>query len=255
MKGDEMVFGYELVPFSEYGLSIPIRLEISTYPHLLITGSSGSGKSMTLLFLIGKLLQCYPDIEIYMCDYKTSADFSFLEGYPHYYTGVDCYTGVMEYYDKFSEIRADRAIQNQKRYLLVVDEYPAFINFLQMRDKADKTKLANDVLGAVAEILMLGRGISCGIWLLTQRADSTLFSNGARDNFMVIIGLGRMSKEQKGMVFPGQEIPDRIFSAGEGMLLADGKEIISVKYPIIQDISDWKRHILSILQRADNSPI
>ena len=139
--------------------------------------------------------------------------------------------------------------------MLIFDEYPAFINFLSMRDKANKTKLANDILGAVSEILMLGRGISCGIWLLTQRADSTLFSNGARDNFMLIIGVGRMSKEQKGMIFPGQEIPDLIFSAGEGILLADGREITSVKYPIIQDISDWKRHILSILQKADNSPI
>lgn len=255
MKGDEMVFGYELVPFSEYGLSIPIRLGIGSYPHLLLTGASGSGKSMTLLFLIGKLLQCYPDIEIYMCDYKTSADFSFLEGYPHYYTGADCYTGVMEYYDKFSEIRADREKQNRKRYVLIFDEYPAFINFLSMRDKSDKTKLANDVLGAVAEILMLGRGISCGVWLVTQRADSTLFSNGARDNFMITIGLGRISKEQKGMIFPGQEIPDRIFSAGEGMLLADGMEIKAVKYPIIEDTSDWKRHITYILRKADSPPV
>lgn len=255
MKDRKMVFGYELLPFSEYGLSIPIRLEIGSYPHMLITGASGSGKSMTLLFLLGKLLQCYPDIEMYLCDFKNSDDFSFLEGYPYYYTGADCYTGVMEYYEKFSEIRADREKQNQKRYVLIFDEYPAFINFLNMRDKANKTKLANDILGAVSEILMLGRGISCGIWLLTQRADSTLFSNGARDNLMVIIGLGRMSKEQKGMIFPGQEILDLIFSAGEGMLLADGREITSVKYPIIQDISDWKRHIRSILQKTDNSPI
>lgn len=255
MKGDEMVFGYELVPFSEYGLSIPIRLGIGSYPHLLLTGASGSGKSMTLLFLMGKLLQSAPDLELFICDFKTSRDFAFLEGYEHYYTGENCYSGVMAYYEVFSQVREDRASQNQKRYLLVVDEYPAFINFLQMRDKADKTKLANDVLGAVAEILMLGRGISCGIWLLTQRADSTLFSNGARDNFMVIIGLGRMSKEQKGMIFPGQEIPDRIFSAGEGMLLADGMEIKAVKYPIIEDTSDWKRHITYILRKADSPPV
>lgn len=255
MKDRKMVFGYELLPFSEYGLSIPIRLEIGSYPHMLITGASGSGKSMTLLFLMGKLLQSAPDLELFICDFKNSSDFAFLEGYENYYTGENCYSGVMAYYEVFSQVRADRASQNQKRYLLVMDEYPAFINFLQMRDKTNKTKLANDVLGAVAEVLMLGRGISCGIWLLTQRADSTLFSNGARDNFMVIIGLGRMSREQKGMIFLGQEISIDNFGAGEGMLLADGREITSVKYPIIQDISDWKRHILSILQRADNSPI
>lgn len=250
-----MVFGYELLPFAEYGLSIPIRLETSSYPHMLITGASGSGKSMTLLFLMGKLLQSAPNLELFICDFKNSIDFAFLEGYEHYYTGESCYSGVMAYYEVFSQLRADRASQTPKRYLLVVDEYPAFINFLQMRDRADKTKLANDVLGAVAEILMLGRGISCGIWLLTQRADSALFSNGARDNLMVMIGLGRMSKEQKGMIFPGQEIPDWIFRAGEGMLLADGMEIKAVKYPIIKDPSAWKRHIIYILREADSPPV
>lgn len=249
---NKMVFGYEREFFVRYGLMIPIQLAIATYPHVLITGSSGSGKSISLLFLIGKLLQNDPSVVLYMCDFKNSDDFSFLDGYEHYYTGENCYSGIMDYYQNFSQIRADRTRQNQKRYLLIFDEYPAFINFLSMKDKAEKTKFANDVLGAIAEILMLGRGISCGIWLLTQRADSTLFSNGSRDNFMVIIGLGRMSKEQKGMVFPGQEIPDETFSAGEGMLLADGKKIIAVKYPLIQNVSDWKQHIFDIL--ISNNP-
>lgn len=242
-----MVFGYEREAFVRYGLAIPIQLEIATYPHALITGSSGSGKSKSLLFLIGKILQSDPNIVLYVCDYKNSEEFAFLGRYEHYYTGENCYLGVIDYYKNFTQIRADRTSQNQKRYLLIFDEYPAFINYLQMKDKTEKTKLANDVLGAVAEILMLGRGISCGIWILTQRPDSTLFSNGARDNFMVIVGLGRMSKEQKGMVFSGQEIPDETFSAGEGMLFADGKEIIAVKYPLIQNVSDWKQHIFDIL--------
>ncbi len=64
---------------------------------------------------------------------------------------------------------------------------------------------------------------------------------------MIGIGLGRLSKEQKGMIFPGQEIPDESFAAGEGMLLADGKEITTVKYPIIRDMADWKEHIIQIL--------
>ena len=69
---------------------------------------------------------------------------------------------------------------------------------------------------------------------------------------MVVVGLGHMSKEQKGMVFTGQEIPDEIFGAGEGTLLADGKDIISVKYPLIQNEQDWKQHIFDILIKTDN---
>lgn len=248
-----MIVGYVREAFVQYGLTVPIELEIASYPHMLITGASGSGKSQTLLFLIGKLLQSNPDIAIYLCDFKNSEDFSFMEGYAHYYAGKECYEGIMEYYQHFSNVRANRTLHGKRRYVLICDEYPAFINYLQMKDKREKTKLANDVLGAISEILMLGRGIAFGCWLLTQRADSTLFANGARDNFMVVIGLGRMSKEQKGMVFTGQEIPDEILGVGEGLLLADGKELVTVKFPLIDNTSDWKEHILHILINADHN--
>ena len=138
-----MVFGYEREAFIRYGLAIPIQLEIAAYPHALITGSSGSGKSKSLLFLIGKLLQSDPNIVLYVCDFKNSEDFAFLEGYEHYYTGENCYLGVIDYYKNFTQIRADRTSQNQKRYLLIFDEYPAFINYLQLslfRDSAKKIR-------------------------------------------------------------------------------------------------------------------
>ena len=151
----------------------------------------------------------------------------------------------MKYYEAFSLAREKG--NNEQRYILIFDEYPAFINHLSTLDKTNKTKKANDVLGAISELLMLGRGLSFGVWLVTQRADSTLFANGARDNLMVFLGLGRMSKEQKGMIFPGQEMPDTPFYKGEGMLLADGKDLTEVKFPLIKDIEDWKEHILNIL--------
>ena len=61
------------------------------------------------------------------------------------------------------------------------DEYPAFISRLQMQDKQEKTKKAGEVLNMVSEILMLGRGIGFGVWIVTQRADASLFSGGSRE--------------------------------------------------------------------------
>lgn len=241
----DTVFGYRQDFWEKYGLAIPIKLGLASHCHALITGGSGSGKSQALLFLIGKLLQSCPGISLYMCDFKNSEDFAFLEGYPYYYAGDGCHSGIMGYYAHFSEAR--KSGKRGRRSLLVFDEYPAFINHMQMKDKREKTKCANDVLGAVAEILMLGRGIGHGCWIVTQRADSALFSNGARDNFMAVCALGALSKEQKGMVFPGQEIPGRAFLPGEGMLLADGREIMPVKYPLIGDAAGWKRHVRGIL--------
>jgi ABC-type dipeptide/oligopeptide/nickel transport system ATPase component len=238
--------GYDLEIYSETSLKIPIQLDITSHCHTLITGSSGSGKSYALLYLIGMLLKDKPDIIMHFCDFKNAPDFTFMQDYKYYYSGNKCYEGIMEYYQKFTDARENGNVDN--RHILIVDEYPAFINYLQMQDKMNKTKYANDILGAVSEVLMLGRGINFGMWIVTQRADSTLFSNGARDNFMNIIALGRMSKEQKTMLFSGQDIPDRIYRRGEGILLADGYAIREVKFPNISDIGNWKQHIIAILE-------
>lgn len=225
--------------------SVPLQLKVSSHCHALITGSSGSGKSYALLYLLGCLLQDIPEIEIYFCDFKNSEDFAFLKGYLHYYSGNSCYDGVMAYYESFCNARING--RAKKRHLLIFDEYPAFLNYLSTIDKQEKTKKAGDILGVIAEILMLGRGIQYGVWIVTQRADASLFANGARDNFMVVLGLGRMSKEQKGMIFAGEELPDKIYHQGEGCLLADGYPLYEVAYPRIKNIVDWKKHIKEIL--------
>lgn len=238
-------YGYNKGILDSDSLRIPIQLELETHCNLLLTGCSGSGKSYALLYLLGNVLKSYEDIEIYFCDFKNSYDFSFLEDYPHYYSGDNCYEGITEYYRVFCSARQQREFT--KKHLLICDEYPALINYLQGKDKANKTRLASDILSAISELLCLGRGIQFYTWIVTQRADNSLFANGARDNFMVVIGLGRLSKEQKSMLFSGEELPERIYKKGEGIILADGRSLIEVKFPIISDINDWKNHIRAIL--------
>lgn len=228
----------------------PLSLDVSTHCHALIAGYSGVGKSYALLFLEGCLLQDIPEIELYFCDFKNSEDFSFLKGYSHYYSGNDCYEGVMAYYESFCNARI--AGKATRRHILIVEEYAAFINYLSTKDKQEKTKKAGDILGAVAEILMLGRGTGgtkggWGVWIIVQRADASLFANGARDNFMVVFILGRPSREQKGMLLTGEDIPDKIYHQGEGCLLADGHPLYEIKIPKIRNVVDWKKHIKAVL--------
>ena len=227
-----MIYGYNMGIFNDTGLKIPIQLDLSDHCNLLLTGCSGSGKSYALLYLLGSVLKSNEDIEIFFCDFKNSYDFSFLEDYPHYYSGDNCYDGITEYYRVFCSARQQREFT--KKHLLICDEYPALVNYLQGQDKLNKTKYANEVLSAISELLCLGRGIQFYTWIVTQRADNSLFANGARDNFMLVIGLGRLSKEQKGMLFSGEELPERIYKKGEGILLADGYPLREVKFPFIE---------------------
>ena len=246
-----MIYGYNMGIFNDTGLKIPIQLDLSDHCNLLLTGCSGSGKSYALLYLLGSVLKSNEDIEIFFCDFKNSYDFSFLEDYPHYYSGDNCYDGITEYYRVFCSARQQREFT--KKHLLICDEYPALVNYLQGQDKLNKTKYASEVLSAISELLCLGRGIQFYTWIVTQRADNSLFANGARDNFMIVIGLGRLSKEQKGMLFSGEELPERIYKKGEGIILADGHPLQEVKFPFIRNIDDWKKHIHAILQPHSGS--
>lgn len=242
-------WGYNQKILLETEQKIYVSLPIETHPHALITGSSGSGKSYALLYLLGELVKTENNATIYLADFKKSADFSFLSRYPHYYASDDCYRGIMEYYQCFQKARESGSTDG--RYCLIVDEYPAFISRLQTLDKINKTKKADEILSAVSEILMAGRGTGggYGIWIVTQRPDASLFKGGSRDSFMATLALGRLSKEHKSMVFPGfaDEIPDRIFQRGEGLLLADGHGLLQVKFPKIDDMDAWKNHILENL--------
>lgn len=225
----------------------PIEISIDSHPNVLLTGGSGSGKSYGLLYLLGMLLQDSPEIELYILDFKYSEDFEFLDGYEHYFKGNECYEGVMEYYEKFCQKRQER--NSRKRMMLIFDEYPACYSYLSAIDKREKSKRASDMANAIAEILMLGRGIKCGIWIVTQRADASLFMNGSRDSFMVILAMGRMSREQKGMLFAGEDIPDKIYHRGEGCMLADGHPLYEVTIPKISNMVDWKKHIKQVLMK------
>lgn len=233
----------------ETGQKIYVSLPVETHPHALITGSSGSGKSYALCYLLGELVKTEEKVTIYFCDFKKSADFSFLDKYPYYYAGDDCYRGIMDYYSRFQDARESGS--SDGRFCLIVDEYPAFVSRLQMLDKVNKTKRADGILSAVSELLMLGRGTGggFGVWVVTQRPDASLFKGGSRDSFMITLAVGRLSREHKGMSFPGfsDEIPDRNFQRGEGLLLADGHGLMQVKFPKIDDIDGWKRRILENL--------
>lgn len=245
MKNEIFLFGYDLDMWKKEQMRFPFRLNFNDYTQLLLTGGTGTGKSYALLYLLGSIVANNPEIKICFCDFKNSKDFKFLNEYQYFYSGDSVFDGIMDFYKEFTEAR--QSGESNNRHLLVVDEYPALINYLQTRDKADKTKKANEVMSAIAEILMLGRGIKFGCLITTQRADSSLFANGARDNFQVICALGRLSKEQKQMLFSGEEIEaNYIFGKGEGILLADGKPLKYVKFPMI-DTDEFKENISQIL--------
>lgn len=223
----------------------PIELDVETHCHMLVVGSSGSGKTYAWWYFLGRLLQENPNLKVTISDFKR--EFDLLEDCGNYYGGLDAYDGIMEFYQSFCKSRDIG--KNQCRHLLVLEEYAALISYLTMADKANKTKKANEIMAVIAEILMLGRSLKYSIWVIMQRADAAFFSNGARDNFMAVIGLGSLSSVQWQMLFNGEEIPNKRFGTGQGIILADGQPLHDIYVPKIKNIIEWNRHMSSALKR------
>lgn len=236
----DYAFGYNLEAYKNGNVKIMHRFNFDNHTHILLTGGTGSGKSYALLYLLGSMIVNNPGIRIYFCDFK-NISFKKFEGYPYYFSGDSVYEGVMQYYEEFTKAR--KSGKNDTRHLLIIDEYPALLNYLQTKDKTH----AKEVMAAVSEILMLARGLFFGCLITTQRADSTWFMNGSRDNFQIICALGRLSKEQRLMLLNGEIIDDSyIFGKGEGILLADGQALKYVKFPKI-DTEEFEKNIKHIL--------
>lgn len=231
---------------------LPIYISLRTHTHILICGKSGSGKGVLLLYMLNSVLD-NKAIKIYIGDPKSSGDF---EGITPYYAVSEAVVELVEMvYKKYQEIKEKKT---GERILLILDEYPSFILNLESQDK----KKAGIIKNMIAELLMQGRALPGGgsvmIWLVAQRADADYFPKGARLNFMVAIGLGRLDVQSKTMLFPGEELPEYEPTRGTGLILMDGKPIRVLKVPEI-DVDGLKK-LLKVKARrrsgghADSEP-
>ena len=56
------------------------------------------------------------------------------------------------------------------------------------------------------------------------------------------------------MLFSGEELPERSYQQGEGIILLDGREAEEVKIPWVTDVPGWRKHMLDTLaQSADGN--
>lgn len=207
---NEIILGAAHDFYFKYNYIEPVALNLDIYPHLLLAGASGTGKTYALTWYLEQLTDL--DYDLVIADYKGE-----IKGCN--FAGEAVYDGIDEFYKKYKT--------KDKKKCLVIDEYPAYISFLKLKDQ----KKAKDVKEKIAEMLMMGRSYKSLVWLVTQRPDADLFIGGARDNLHCKILLGNGSREAQTMMFGNEKIEEVNFSRGEGLYSLGGGAVHSLIIP------------------------
>lgn len=225
MKFDTSVYvGVNQTALSK-GVLVPLTIDFKNTPHMILVAPSGGGKTYTLKYILKQLAEA--DSLIYLCDFK-AIDFYAMSDCPNYFSHMDVGKGLDTVFDLMQNRIKNNADCKQPCYL-VFDEWAGFLSSLPKKQQDEyKQKLSG--------ILMLGRGLNIFVILSLQRADSSNFMSGARDNFGVALGLGRLSSESSRMLFPdSKDLQPK--GRGKGYLRVDGKPLAEVSIPKIRDMT------------------
>lgn len=240
--------GYDLLLWEKYGIKIPITVDVSRNLHWLICGNSGSGKSYLALILIRNLVTEYrKDIVLTVIDFKNSDDYLFLKEYSRYYTGEESAKGLERFYEEYLKIKEGKIADNCLR-ILIFDEWAGF----QIWETHQNKKQAEKYKSYLLEILLLGRSMLCGAWVIMQRNDAKYIEG--RDQMFVTIALGKMSREMKQMIMQGEDLEQRdVYTCGEGIIRTDSGGTKFIKVPKLRDINKVRQQIVDILAQANTA--
>lgn len=244
MGSNDIILAYSKSDYEEWGGKVSLSYPLSKMMMGLVFGGTGSAKSSVALWIVSSVMRSVP-VDLTLLDFKKDEIWQFMDGYPRYFTNERCYDALKKFYNDYLEIRNSGKPSKVMKWL-VFDEYPSYISYFKNHDNLHKTTIAKHSLSMISEIMNMGRSLNVSILIICQYPTSDLF-NDARDNLQYKIGLGNLSVESKRMIFNNYEIPECNYKTAEGFMVVEGYPPVSVKYPLIQDISDFKYHLFRLL--------
>lgn len=225
-----------------------VEVDLSKVPHLLLGGSTGSGKTLLLKLL---LMQCLEkDFYVYIADFKGGVDFNKswkskaniitepnvlvvcldnivkeLHNRMRLFSELGC-ANIDEYNKRFND--------NMSRVVFGCDEVA------ELLDKTGLDKKAKEVIAkyesGIATIARLGRAFGVHLMLATQRPDANIISGQIKNN-IDFRACGRADNILSQIILDKTDANDLISKNAQGRFLTNTNVLFQAYY--FDDTEGW----------------
>ncbi|NBI28082.1 FtsK/SpoIIIE domain-containing protein [Chengkuizengella marina] len=221
---------------SRSGLEVYDMLE---YPHLLIAGETGSGKSTQVRSVLSTLIQyCDTDkLKLYLADLKRS-EFHLFRGIVNevVYDSNALYK-VLVKLKKEMKKRGDLLNQNEVAHVSDLINPPPYI--ILCIDEVALLKKENEIMEIIEEISAIGRALGVFLILSMQRPDSDVLDGKLKNNLTVRMAF-RHSDEINSRITIGTGEAAYIKQSEKGLMYLKKDGLQKVQAPYL-DLKDAKK--------------
>lgn len=215
-------------------------VNINDYPHFLISGASGSGKSYLANQIVIQAI--IKEWEVLICDLKRS--YGLYKAYTDYSYEID------DIIEKLQSVEAEMNLRMQKLQpeldknpralavdigykpmLVVIEEYISLISSLDKKQK-------EEVERCVKNISVLARQSNIHLMIVMQSAGTENINSTTRSNLTKVLLGNAQSNIITATFGTGVDIPNTKMNKGEGLIQLD--RITMLRVPMISDIENFK---------------
>lgn len=221
-------------------------VNLGDYPHWLIGGYTGSGKSNTINVGLCSLIssQSPEDLRLVLIDLKGGLEFNFYENIPHLHGQIvdeppkvadtlnelesimelrfKQFKGVAK---KLEEYHVKRPQKPMPRILCVFDEVAS------IQGEGDTTKR---IVASLSNLSRRGRAVGIHLWLCTQQPNVKVIEGSIKTNMNFRLS-GRMPSSSDSITVLGNSSAAQLASIAGRMIMQPGADPIPVQTPHISN--------------------
>lgn len=208
---------------NEIAFSNNIAWNWKTCPHLLLTGITSSGKTITAQYIIASLIQ--QGVRVIYCDPKNDFEMrQFAENCGVVYAPEE--RKIAKAVRETEEEMRKRGQELDKIGIQEIDFQPLFIVFDELIafSKIAEKKTYEETTRRIASIVVMGRSKRVYAGLILQRPDTSFIEGAIRDNLGCRICMGQMSDTAYKMAFGADfaDVKNLRREIGSGLIYRQG---------------------------------